>query len=53
MSLSATMILNCVLGLGVVLALTAVMVVPFRFDRRKDDATVSALASVPSEDLAA
>jgi hypothetical protein len=49
----STAIINGILDLGVVLAVAAIMLVPFRLDRRKDEATVYAFAAPLSEDLAA
>jgi hypothetical protein len=53
LSLHTVIILNAMLGVGIVLAVGATMLVPFTLDRSKDDANVSALASPPPEDLAA
>lgn len=48
MSLDTAIILNAVRSLGVVLVR-----LPFTFDRREREASTSALASPPAEDLAA
>jgi hypothetical protein len=53
MSLDTAIILNAVRSLGVVLALAVIMRLPFTFDRREREASTSALASPPAEDLAA
>lgn len=53
MILQTAILINGVLGLGVVLAVTLTMLVPFTLDRRKDDAAVYAFASPLREDLAA
>jgi hypothetical protein len=53
MSHSTAIIINGILDLGVVLAVAAIMLVPFRLNRRKDEATVYAFAAPLSEDLAA
>jgi hypothetical protein len=53
MSHSAAILINGILDLGVVLAVAAVMLVPFRLDRRKEDASVYAFAASLPEDLAA
>ena len=53
MTLHTAIILNAILDLGIVLALTATMVVPFTLDRRRDEAVVHAFATPLPEDLAA
>lgn len=53
MTLHTAILLNALLDLGVVLAVAAVMYVPFLLDRRPREATVYAFAAPLSEDLAA
>lgn len=53
MSINTAILLNGIVDLGVVLALAATMLVPFTFDRRKDDAAVYGFAAPLPEDLAA
>jgi hypothetical protein len=53
MSLTTTIFLIGILDLGVILAVTGIMRVPFTLDRRKDEATVYAFAAPLPEDLAA
>ena len=53
MSHSTAILINGILDLGVVLAVAAVMLVPFRLDRRKGEATIYAFAAPLPEDLAA
>jgi hypothetical protein len=53
MSHSTAILVNGILDLGVVLAVAAGMLVPFRLDRRKKDAAVYAFAAPLPEDLAA
>jgi hypothetical protein len=53
MSLNTAILLNGILDLGVVLAVSVTMLFPFTLDRRKDEATVYAFAAPLSEDLAA
>lgn len=43
MTLTAVIILNAVLDLGIVLGLAAVMSTPFRLDRRKTTAQIHSL----------
>ena len=53
MTLHTAIVLNAVLDLGIVLAVAAVMYLPFTLDSRKDEATVYAFAAPLPEDLAA
>ena len=53
MSLHTLIVLNAIIDLGVILAVAAIMFVPFTLDRRKDEATVYAFAAPLSDDLAA
>jgi hypothetical protein len=53
MSLQTVIVLNAILDLGVILAVAAIMLVPFTLDRRKDEATVYPFAAPLSDDLAA
>jgi hypothetical protein len=53
MTLHAIIILNAILDLGVILAVAAVMAVPFTLDRRREQATVYSLASPLPDELAA
>ncbi|MFL5916063.1 MAG: hypothetical protein ACJ752_10575 [Gaiellaceae bacterium] len=53
MSVTTAILINGTLDLGVVLAVAAVMLVPFRLDRRKDEATIYAFAAPLPEDIAA
>jgi len=53
MSLDTAIFLNGILDLGVVLAVAAIMRVPFMLDRRKDEAAIYSFAAPLSEDLAA
>lgn len=53
MTLHTAIVLNAVLDLGIVLAVAAVMYLPFTFDSRKDEAAVYAFAAPLPEDLAA
>jgi len=53
MSLTTVAILIAALDLGIILAVAAVMLVPFTLDRRKDEAVVLTLASPLPLDLAA
>jgi hypothetical protein len=53
MSLRTVILLNGILDLGVVLAVAAIMSVPHKLGRRKDEATVYALDAPVREDLAA
>ena len=45
MTLTNPIFLNGILDLGVVLAVAAIMLLPFRLDRRKDEASVYAFAA--------
>ena len=53
MSLSTAILINGILDLGVVLAVAAIMLVPFTLDRRQDEAAIFSFAAPLSEDLAA
>jgi hypothetical protein len=53
MTLHTAILINCILDLGIVLAVAAVMYLPFTLDRRKHEATLYAFAAPLSEDLAA
>lgn len=54
MTLHTAILVNALLDLGIVLALAAVVCLPFTLDRRKHEAaTVYAFAAPLSEDLAA
>jgi hypothetical protein len=53
MTLHTAILINAFLDLGVVLAVAAVMFVPFFLDRRAHEAAVYAFAAPLSEDLAA
>jgi hypothetical protein len=53
MTLQTAILINAFLDLGVVLAVGAVMLLPFRLDRRKDGAAVYAFAEPFPAELAA
>lgn len=53
MSLNTAIFLNGILDLGIVLAVAAIMRVPFTLDRREDEAAIYSFAAPLSEDLAA
>jgi hypothetical protein len=53
MSINSAILVNGILDLGIVLAVAAMMLVPFTLDRREDDAAVYAFATPLPEDLAA
>jgi hypothetical protein len=53
MSVTTAILINGILDFGVVLAVAAVMLVPFRLDRRKDEARIYAFAAPLPEDIAA
>lgn len=53
MTLHTAIVINAFLDLGVVLAVAAVMLVPFTLDRRKHDAAVYAFAAPLPDELAA
>lgn len=53
MSIHTAIILNAILDLGVILAVTATMLVPFILDRRKDNVAVYSFAEPLPDDLAA
>jgi len=51
--MNTAILLNAILDLGIILALAAVMLVPFTLDRRKEDPAVDAFAAPLPDDLAA
>ena len=51
--MNTAILLNAILDLGIILALAAVMLVPFTLDRRKEDPAVYAFAAPLPDDLAA
>jgi hypothetical protein len=53
MSLDTAIFLTAILDLGIVLAVAAIMLAPFRLDRREDEAAIYSFAAPLSEDLAA
>jgi hypothetical protein len=53
MTLHTAILINGILDLGVVLAVAATMLLPFKLDRRKDNAAIYSFAPPLSEDLAA
>lgn len=53
MSIKTAITLNAILDLGVILAVAAMMLVPFMLDRRKDEAALFAFADPLPDDLAA
>ena len=53
MTLHTAIFVNGILDLGVVLAVAAVMLAPFTFDRRTREATLYAFAAPLPEELAA
>jgi len=53
MSLDTAIFLNAILDLGIVLAVAAIMLVPFGLDRREDEAAIYSFAAPLGEDLAA
>ena len=53
MSLDTAIFLTAILDLGIVLAVAAIMLVPFRLDRREDEAAIYSFAAPLGEDLAA
>ena len=53
MSLKTAILLNGTLDLGIVLGVAAVMRVPFRLDRPKDEASIYAFAAPLAAELAA
>ena len=53
MSLHTLIVLNAIVDLGVVLAVAAIMLVPFTLNRRTEQATVYEFSAPLSEDLAA
>ncbi|HEY2208936.1 MAG TPA: hypothetical protein VGM80_18225 [Gaiellaceae bacterium] len=53
MSLNTAIFLIAILDLGIVLAVAAIMHVPFRLDRREDEAPIYSFAAPLGEDLAA
>ena len=53
MTLHTAIVLNAILDLGVILAVAAVMTVPFMLDRRRSEASLYAFASPLPDELAA
>ena len=53
MTLHTAILINGILDLGVVLAVAAIMLVPFTLDRRKDEAAIYSFAAPLPEDIAA
>ena len=53
MSTNTAILLNAVLDLGIVLAVAAIMWVPFTLDRREDEAALYSFAAPLSDELAA
>jgi hypothetical protein len=53
MTLHTAILVNAILDLGIVLAVAAVTLIPFTFDRRKHEAVLYAFAAPLSEELAA
>lgn len=53
MSLTTVIFLNAIADLGVVLAVAAIMRLPFKLDRGEKEASVYAFAAPLPEDLAA
>jgi hypothetical protein len=53
MTLHTTILANTLLDLGMVLALAAVMAVPFTLDRRREEASVYSFAAPLPDELAA
>jgi hypothetical protein len=53
MSINTAILVNGILDLGIVVAIAATMLFPFKHDRRKQDATVYAFAAPLPQDLAA
>lgn len=53
MSINTVLLLNGILDLGIVLAVAAIMLVPFTLDRRKDEGEVHTFAAPLTADLAA
>lgn len=53
MTLHTAILVNTFLGLGIVLAVAATMLVPFALDRRRQEAAVYAFAAPLPEELAA
>jgi hypothetical protein len=53
MTLKTAILLNGILDLGIVLAVAAVMRVPFMLDRPRDEASIYAFAAPLPVDLAA
>ena len=51
--MNTVILLNAILDLGIILAVAAVMIVPFTLDRQKDDHAVYAFATPLPDDLAA
>jgi hypothetical protein len=53
MTLHTAIVLNGILDLGIVLALTATMLIPFTLDRRRHEAHLYAFATPLPQELAA
>ena len=53
MSLNTAILIYGILDLGIVLAVAAIMLVPSRLDRPKDEAAIYSFAAPRSDDLAA
>jgi hypothetical protein len=53
MTLSTAIFLNGILDFGVILAVAAIMLVPFTLDRRKDEAALYTFAAPLPDELAA
>jgi hypothetical protein len=53
MSLDTAIILIAIFDLGIVLAVAAIMLVPFALDRREDETAIYALAAPLPDELAA
>jgi hypothetical protein len=53
MTLHTAIIVNGIIDLGIVLAVAAIMFVPFTLDRRKDEVALYTFAAPLPEDLAA
>lgn len=53
MTLNTAIFLNAILDLGIVLVLSATMLIPFTFDRRKDGAAIYSFAAPLPRELAA
>jgi hypothetical protein len=53
MSLDTVTLLVAILDLGIVLAVAAIMLVPFKLDRHRDEAAIYSFAAPLDEDVAA